>query len=188
MTENRSLGSGASYPQRGADAQNPPVSSAVAPLCGALRTARPTLPIWLDWVPLVVLPIAGVSVRGVLPAWVLMWVVAFAIYLSCKWLTWRRATRKSTKARPWRSVGYFLLWPGMDADSFVSPAPKEHSANWIRPGALTMAGVAFLWLAARESLTTQARESLTTQSLWIGWLGMVGLILVLHFGIFELLA
>ena len=44
----------------------------------------------------------------------------------------------------------------------------------------TRIGVGLLWLAVRITLVDA--------SLWIGWTGMIGLILVLHFGTFHLLS
>src|SRR5438445_9296299 len=84
LTENHNGGGRACCPQRAANSQNVSESAFVGNPSGALRTARPTLPIWLDWVALVALPIAAVSVRGLLPAWVFMWLMAFAVYLGCK--------------------------------------------------------------------------------------------------------
>src|SRR5258707_7028283 len=48
----------------------------------------------VDWLPLSLLPLVVIAIRTVLPAWVFMWAMAFAIFIGCKWLTWRRACRK----------------------------------------------------------------------------------------------
>ena len=75
-----------------------------------------------------------------------------------------------------------LLWPGMDPQPFFSPAlPSSPQARaWIRAASNTLVGAALLYAAARLSSGGQ--------NLWIGWLGMLGIILFLHFGTFELLA
>jgi alginate O-acetyltransferase complex protein AlgI len=71
----------------------------------------------------------------------------------------------------------------MDADVFldarqtvVPPAPS----NWIKASLETMVGASLLWGVARS--IPQA------QSLLRGWIGMVGLILLLHFGTFQIVA
>jgi D-alanyl-lipoteichoic acid acyltransferase DltB (MBOAT superfamily) len=111
-----------------------------------------------------------------------MWILSFAIYLSLKWLTWWRA--RSRIAHPvWRSLGYLLAWPGMDADAFLDarqrlspPAPW----TWLKAAFETILGAVLLWLVAR-SITTG-------HPLLRGWVGMVGLILFLHFGTFQIVA
>jgi hypothetical protein len=70
---------------------------------------------WFEWAPIVVLP-AGVCIfRSSLLPWQSMWLVSFAIFWGCKWLTWFRARAARTRATLWRNLGYLLLWLGMDA-------------------------------------------------------------------------
>src|SRR3954451_9501508 len=80
----------------------------------------------LDWFPLAALPVVAVSIRRFFPSWVFMWVIASAIFLGCKWLTWRKGLRNGSGARWERSLSYFLLWPGMDAVPFLSPAATQY--------------------------------------------------------------
>jgi D-alanyl-lipoteichoic acid acyltransferase DltB (MBOAT superfamily) len=111
-----------------------------------------------------------------------MWILSLAIYFSLKWLTWWRA--RSRIAHPaWRSLAYLLAWPGMDADAFLDsrqqvrrPAPT----NWLWATLETILGVILLWGMAR--LIPQG------QPLLRGWVGMAGLILLLHFGTFQMVA
>jgi alginate O-acetyltransferase complex protein AlgI len=108
-----------------------------------------------------------------------MWTIASAIYFACKWITWRRAPR----SLGWlRSIGYLFLWPGMDPKPFLSPAlPADPRASeWLRAARNTAAGAALTIVAASLSHRIQ--------TLWVGWLGMIGIVLFLHFGIFECLA
>src|SRR5437016_3139095 len=72
------------------------------------------------WLLLICLSAIAVFLRDRLPAWVFMWLVAFAIYLGCKGLTWRRARRHAAVSDWYRAQFYFLLWPGMDAKAFCS--------------------------------------------------------------------
>ena len=125
------------------------------------------------------LPVAAVLFRGTLPAWGFMWAIAFALYLGCKWITWRRVAAAVT----WpMSFCYFFLWPGMDPKPFISPAllRAASAGGWIRAARNTAAGGALVVSAVYLSTGNQ--------HLWVGWVGMVGIVLFLHFGVFELLA
>jgi alginate O-acetyltransferase complex protein AlgI len=83
----------------------------------------------------------------------------------------------------WRSAAYLLAWPGMDAKSFldskVSVARPSLSA-WLKAIFTTALGV-FLF-------SSGARILPATQPLLQGFLGMLGVALMLHFGSFRLLA
>ncbi|MFZ0145350.1 MAG: MBOAT family protein [Candidatus Sulfotelmatobacter sp.] len=134
------------------------------------------------WFPIFVLPLAAVACRNLLPPWALMWTLSFAIYLSLKWLTWWRA--RSRIAHPaWRSAAYLLAWPGMDAEAFLDSrqcAPPPEASRWLWAMLETTLGAILLWLVAR--CVPQER------SLLRGWVGMLGLILLLHFGTFQIIA
>ncbi len=136
----------------------------------------------LDWLPLVMLPAAAIACRATLPGWMFMWVLAFAIFFGCKWLTLRRSC--AGRARPHRlhALAYLLLWPGMDADTFLAgdATKRPNLRNWAGASAITLAGAGVLWLATSGTLS---KPDLLT-----GWLGMLGVVLLLHFGLFHLLA
>jgi hypothetical protein len=105
-----------------------------------------------------------------------MWVLSFAIYLSLKWLTWWRA--RSQIAHPaWRPVAYLLAWPGMDAETFLDAShrlPRPAPSTWFWATFETILGAILLWAVARS--IPQGQHLLR------GWVGMAGLILLLHFG------
>ena len=42
-----------------------------------------------------------------------MWLMAFAIFFGCKWLTWKRACRTGLHPSTLGSLGYLFAWPGM---------------------------------------------------------------------------
>jgi len=137
---------------------------------------------WIGWLPISVLPLTAVAFRNLLPAWVFMWVLSFAIYLSLKWLTWWRARSRIAHAS-WRSVAYLLAWPGMDAEAFLDASqrvPPPALTTWISATIETSLGVVLLWVVAR-SIPQRA-------PLLRGWVGMLGLILLLHFGTFQIVA
>jgi hypothetical protein len=136
------------------------------------------------WIPLlvVVLPLTAVACRNLLLPWIFMWILSFAIYLSLKWLTWWKARSRVTHP-VWRSAAYLLAWPGMDADAFLDVrqrVPPPAPLAWLGATFETILGVVLLWVVAR-SITQE-------QALMRGWVGMLGLILLLHFGTFQLMA
>jgi hypothetical protein len=134
------------------------------------------------WLPILVLPLTALACRNLLPPWVFMWALAFAIFFSLKWLTWWRARSKIVHPA-WRSAAYLLAWPGMDADAFLDTkeraAPPVPSA-WFSAAFKTILGGILLWVVARA---VPERQPLVR-----GWIGMVGLILLLHFGTFQMVA
>ncbi len=134
------------------------------------------------WFPLLVLPLAAVACRNLLLPWVFMWILSFAIYLSLKWLTWWR-TRSRIVHPAWLSVAYLLAWPGMDADAFLDlkqRPPRPAPLTWPVAAFKTCLGAVLLWVVAR-SIPQE-------HNLVRGWVGMLGLILLLHFGTFQLVA
>lgn len=135
-----------------------------------------------DWLPLVMMPAAAISFRNIMPDWVFMWVLAFAIYFGCKWLTLRRAFAGRPRPHRLAALAYLFLWPGMDAGTFfVGEATNRPTLRaWAGATVKTFAGLALLWLVTAGKLATDP--------LVIGWLGMIGVVLVLHFGLFHLLA
>jgi len=115
-----------------------------------------------------------------LPAWAVMWMLCGSIFAACKWITWRHSG--ITQAASSRHAAYLLAWPGMDAAAFLatSASVPPRPAEWIRGAAMTGAGVALFFGVAR--LAGPGRPLLA------GWIGMIGLVLALHFGAFQLLS
>ncbi|HKN60058.1 MAG TPA: hypothetical protein VJW93_02695, partial [Candidatus Acidoferrales bacterium] len=90
---------------------------------------------WIGWA-LIVLPATACFFRSRLQPWQFMWLLSIAIFFGCKWQTWFIAPEARVCAGLARSLGYLFVWPGMDANSFLS-----HSAPLRRPGAVE-------WMAA----------------------------------------
>ena len=136
----------------------------------------------LGWLPICVLPLTAVACRDRLTSWAFMWTLSFAIFLSVKWLTWWKA--RSRIAHPaWRSAAYLLAWPGMDAGSFLDArqvVSPPAAGTWLWAACETILGASLLWAVARS---VPAGHPLIR-----GWVGMVGVILLLHFGIFQAVA
>jgi len=134
---------------------------------------------WIGWLPVSVLPLAAIAARKLVPPWGFMWILAFTIYFGLKWQTWWRA--RTRIAHPaWRSAAYLLAWPGMDAESFLDArqsVPPPSRLSWLWATFETGLGAILLWVVARS---LPDREPLMR-----GWAGMLGLILLLHFGTFQ---
>jgi hypothetical protein len=141
------------------------------------------------WMPLVAAPAAIIAVRNSLESWVFMWLLAVSIFLGCKWLTWCHHLRRNhlphfRESGPAviRSMAYFFLWPGMDAEAFFNrPSERQiRGVEWVRTLIVAATGAALFWFAAAGSPAASPVAR--------GWTGMIGLVLFVHFGVLHLLA
>ncbi|HZZ72508.1 MAG TPA: membrane bound O-acyl transferase family-domain-containing protein [Pirellulales bacterium] len=130
---------------------------------------------------LLLLP-ASLVFLGELPAWKQMWLVAFTMYACLKGLTWAACPlARSVSVR--RSLAYLLLWPGMNARAFLNPdlrPARPAAVEWLL-GTLHLAIGALVLAAILPRVSAE----------WIllrGWLGVAGLLLIAHFGLFRLLS
>jgi hypothetical protein len=117
-----------------------------------------------------------------MPAWVFMWALSFAIFGAVKWMTWWTA-RNQLKPTIGRSIAYLAAWPGMDAEAFLDShrhAERPVARQWVWAAAKTMLGVGLIWAAAPRIPIGD--------TLLRGWVGLLGLIFLLHFGSFHLIA
>jgi Membrane bound O-acyl transferase family len=138
--------------------------------------------VWIAWVALVVLPLACTAFRSSFAPWVFMWLLAGAIFIGCKWQTWWEA-RVSFRPNWTRSAAYLLLWPGMDAQQFLDPVSTKRSvplAEWLAALFKTLSGAALI-VAAKSAL-------LVGRPFLGAWIGMIGIVLILHFGAFYFIA
>jgi hypothetical protein len=139
---------------------------------------------WRGWGPVIILPVVVlIFTPAEWPRWVFMWLLAVVIFVGCKWLTWRRTPAPS--APWWQHAGYLLAWPGLDAGAFLSSKrlpEKERvpAREWGLAIIRLLIGVALFWGVA--GWVSEDHKILS------GWVGMVGLILMLHFGAFHLLS
>lgn len=132
---------------------------------------------------LIILPLLALAFRTRLPAWGFMWALAFAIYAGCKWLTWWDARGRLRRVSFGRSAAYLLMWPGMDATAFLNETRTPAATNrrdWALALLKFLLGTFLFWGVARWM---PPEKPLLT-----GWIGLVGSIFMLHFGIFHLLA
>ena len=110
-----------------------------------------------------------------------MWALAGSIYADLQWLTFANCpiTGESSVRR---SLAYLLLWPGMDAKSFLATsrsAGKPGLQEWLIAVAKTVIGVFLIAVAVHFA---------DEHSLIAGWVGMAGILFTLHFGLFHLLS
>jgi hypothetical protein len=117
------------------------------------------------------------------PPWAVMWTLAAAVFAGCKWLTWSRTPAPGAPA--WRQAAYLVAWPGLDAKAFLDSRPIPHDrrptpAEWVFAAVKLLLGVALTWGVVRL-IPVDA-------PLLRGWVGMAGLVFLLHFGSFHLLS
>ncbi len=139
------------------------------------------IPAWRGWGPILVLPAAAVLLTPAdWPRWGYMWVLCFALFAGAKWLTWRRTP--APQASLGRHLGYFFAWPGLDAKAFLRGARPEPPATteWLDATAKLVAGIVVLWGLLRF---IPEQDELVR-----GWVGMIGVVLALHFGPLHLLS
>ena len=138
---------------------------------------------WPAWLPLLSL-LAGASAAWTrMENWRWMWLFSFSLFFGLKWSVWWR-TRPATTGLPWyRHCSFLFGWVGMDAVRFLrsKPQPRKRSLQDWAPGIVnTVAGAALIWIVARFVPPGYG--------LMRAWTGLVGLILLLHFGLFHLVA
>jgi hypothetical protein len=148
------------------------------------RQSRDQRRSWFGWMPILLLPTGVIALRSLFLSWELMWLLAVAVFAGCKWQTWWQARSNGPLSPDWKlSASYFLLWPGMDPQEFFAVSAsrlRTPASEWIAAVGKTLAGVALIWTGARLISLHHAMLG--------GWMGMLGLVLFLHFGIFQLLA
>jgi hypothetical protein len=116
-----------------------------------------------------------------LPPWVVMWVLAATIFVALKLLTWRFTP--VPHAPVCRHVAYLALWPGLDAKAFLDTRllPREQrpgAGEWLFACAKVAFGAALVWVISPRVELDYARA----------WVGMCGVVFLLHFGLFHVLS
>lgn len=131
---------------------------------------------------LILAPAVAWWATNTLAAWVTMWALAGSLFIALKILT-LTAVRGGT-ASVGKIAAYVMLWPGMDATAFLKGAkgsrppagPRELGLCLLKAGG---GCAACLWAA---------RHSGSAHPLLVGWVGMIGLIFFLHFGLLHLVS
>lgn len=136
----------------------------------------------LNWLPALGLPALAMALRHQLPGWVLMWVMALALFMSAKWITVSRLLFSRARISPLRLIAYSLFWPGMNAVAFCTrrSASRPPIREWAFATGKSLFGAVLVWFAVP---CVAASHPIAR-----GWVGMVGLAFLLHFGTFHLLS
>ncbi len=137
-----------------------------------------------DFLPLTLLLMAAFSLRPLLARWMWMWAIAMALFAGLKWISLRLPAAATNAPPPRRRLlAYLFAWPGMDAAAFMNRekrATMPGRQDWIAAAVNITSGAILLWGIARLLIGTDP--------LIAGWIGMVGMICMLHFGFFDLLS
>jgi len=129
--------------------------------------------------------IVGVLVLGrALPAWVFIWALAVVLGVFCKWIAWRDARSLGLPTPLGRTLGWFFLWPGMDGRAFFGRSADRGvhapAGEWFSAFFKLAIGCVLIWVVGSRCFGGQPMA--------FGWCCMLGIILVLHFGVFHLLS
>jgi hypothetical protein len=123
------------------------------------------------------------------PGWVTMWSLAGALFLTLKAATLRGC---ATHAHPARVTAYVVAWPGMNAARFLRMSESRTRAIQMpgRPAASarefgTALGKLGMGLALAAWTVAHAYDS---RVMLVGWVGMLALIFMLHFGALHLVS
>lgn len=113
--------------------------------------------------------------------WAVMWALAFAAFFACKAVTWARDVVPAGHATLPGAARWFLAWPGMEP-AFLHGQPRAFPdrRRWVMALLRLGAGAALVWAVVPTLLCDIPVVA--------GWVGMIGLVLMLHFGAFDLLA
>jgi hypothetical protein len=143
----------------------------------------------LKWSGAVLIPLAVTFLRGQISDWIFMWLLCTAAFAAAKWVIileffrHRFFVNKEPKNFPHlRFFLFCLLWPGMDLGKFCfgQKASAPSAREWLTAGFKMLSGAIVLFAVLH--LVHPAHPVI------IGWLGMWGVILILHFGFFHLLS
>jgi len=136
---------------------------------------------WYGWGLLLAVPWSVMLLPSTTPRWVVMWTLAFAIFVGCRWLTWRRTPAPLTPL--WRHLAYLFGWPGLDAVAFLRGGPTVSRPTIREWGfALSKFVVGLMLMFGVARLVPEAYPYV------VGWVGMIGIVMTLHFGLFHLLS
>ena len=139
-------------------------------------TYRPSL-LWAMTLPVLVACI-GPTLLPVFAAWL----TAVSLFAMFKIWTLQYFMR-SAEINWLTAMAYLMLWPGMDPSAFlkrVTPAERPSTSEWLWAVGETAVGGLLVWGVVGSLVHSH--------ELLAGWFGLVGLALLLHFGLLHLIA
>jgi alginate O-acetyltransferase complex protein AlgI len=137
----------------------------------------------IAWLPLIAMVATSLAIRQSVPSWAFMWTMLIALVGGFKWLTLCRVACRLGHVPFGRAVAYLVAWPGMDGERFLDQrikAKRPLPIEWIQAAGKLAIGIGLIRMSV--SFLPFA------QDLAAGWIGMIGLAFVLHFGLFHALA
>jgi alginate O-acetyltransferase complex protein AlgI len=144
---------------------------------------RKLLPKWMIVAGCVMTLFIGAAQAGkelAFPAWVQMWLTAATMFAVLKGLTlWLALGQGSTAPRVSRIAGYLFAWPGMNAEEFLwcDGVARPSLRQWLSGLIAIATGVIGIWVVPRMLFEQN--------QLLAGWVGQIGYVVLLHFGIFQ---
>lgn len=115
------------------------------------------------------------NITNNVPNWLFMWLLAGGMFALAK----AAMLMQATGLTGWRSLAYMLAWPGMNTGEWLERSGRyEKHLPWHAGVASCVVGAFLIWGVAR----------CWTHPLMAGWTGMIGIVLMLHFGLFRALA
>ncbi len=112
-----------------------------------------------------------------------MWPLAGALWLAVKWLSVVDADRAAISVPLQSLVYYFCLYPNTDAWNFFSASVSKRKPvirEWLSGCINLSLGIVLIYGVVRFAHHASP--------LLAGWTGMIGLVLVLHFGVLKVIA
>jgi alginate O-acetyltransferase complex protein AlgI len=135
----------------------------------------------VGWLVAILLPVMAGFIFWNQPPWLLMWALAFGLGFGLKWLMWRDALAHGACPSARRAFAWFVLWPGLDGRAFLVSGKRANQPTlreWLWAAVMTVAAAILIWGVVPVLL---AEEVLS-----VAWMGMIGIVLGLHFGLFRL--
>ena len=136
------------------------------------------------WLPGLMVVSMSIAAGPALPRWAWMWILAVSLFAACKWLAWQSVGEAiGRRAGLVRNLGFLFAWLGMDAASFLNRrvrSARPRIMEWASASLKLLLGIALIWGVIPQLPIDR--------ELLVGWVGMIGLIFVLHFGAFHLLS
>ena len=136
-----------------------------------------------DWLIAALVPTVAVFVSRAQPAWVQMWAITLALGIAFKWLAWRDALAHGLCPSPVRALLWFTVWPGMDGRAFLDETKRPNPpafAEWLWATGAILLGASLIWWVTPSLVVSHTMAA--------AWVGMVGIVLMAHFGIIRVLS
>jgi hypothetical protein len=136
------------------------------------------------WLVLFPLSVVCALIPG-LPPWMIMNLIAGVTLLILKTVTLQEFCRHPHQPlSPVDIISWYALWPGLNAREFLAKPhtnlPKATAGDWILAASKTAVGAL--------TLTCVAPQIASRHPVIGGWLALASLLLMIHFGVFHLLA